>query len=189
MTTQLDLDVSTQNYPSWVNDENTRTYFTDEWGTVERTPSAIFEQMCLMTFQIGLAFSTVLKYRAGLRRTLVEFDIEECAKVTDQELVDALETTDIIRNKNKLVACRDNARVIAEHHLDLVALFAEYFESVKEVHEAANLPKTCAESDQLARMLKKIGVNYCGSTSLCSVAQSLGYFGTFQNTEHSSVPE
>ncbi|MDO4917628.1 MAG: DNA-3-methyladenine glycosylase I [Rothia sp. (in: high G+C Gram-positive bacteria)] len=186
MTTQLDQP--TQNYPSWVNDENTRSYFTDEWGNVERTPSGIFEQMCLMTFQIGLTFSTVLKYRAGLRRTLVEFDIEECAKLSDQQLDEALKNTDIIRNKNKLLACRNNARVIVEHQIDLSVLFEEYFGAIEEVHDIAELPKTCAESDQLARMLKKIGVSYCGTTSLCSVAQSLGYFGTFQSTEHFPEP-
>lgn len=186
MTTQVNLP--TQSYPSWVNDENTRTYFTDGWGNVERTPSAIFEQMCLMTFQIGLTFSTVLKYRTGLRRALAEFDIEECAKLLDHQLDEALKNTDIIRNKNKLRACRDNARAIVEYQIDLSVLFEEYFGSVEVVHEIAELPKTCTESDQLARMLKKTGVSYCGTTSLCSVAQSLGYFGTFQNTERFSEP-
>ncbi len=171
MTTQQE---TTDTYPGWVRDSSTRDYFEKEWGKVPLSEETIFEQLCLMTFQLGLTFTTVLSRRQALYNLLGGYSLEKVAALEDEVLEQATQNPAIIRNFYKLKACRDNARALIEHDIDLADLFLNAFCQPITVDTVEDLPRTHEASDDICRSLRLAGLRYIGPVGVCSVAQALG---------------
>lgn len=163
------------NTPAWVRDDRTRTYFVQEWQNVPRTNEALFEHLCLLVFQSGLWWSTVLAKRDELNQALHNFQPDRLAAMAEDEIASYLEGDIGIRNESKLRACINNARVLRESQVKLAELFAEAFPEDLLCLCAEALPRTTAETDALARELRALGFQRLGPVVVCAAAQAAGY--------------
>lgn len=167
--------VKDQVLPTWVRGQETRDYFEKEWGHIPCTENRIFEQLCLLTFQLGLGFQTVLKKREALSVAFKGFEYLLVAEITDSEIDEMCRNSSIIRNRRKITACRDNARVLVEQEIILSRQFRQYFEGFPVLESFEQLPKTCPESVKLSKFLSEKEITFWGPTVICAAAQALGF--------------
>src|SRR5271156_6154627 len=86
-------------------------YHDTEWGRPAHDDQRLFEMLILEGAQAGLSWYTILRRRDGYRKAFKNFDPAKVSKMTDAELEDVLATSDIIRNRLKVLSTRQNARV------------------------------------------------------------------------------
>ena len=84
-------------------------YHDEEWGTPVHDDRLLFEFMCLDAFQAGLSWLTVLKKRENLKKSFFDFDIDRCVRMTEKQMMAALNDPGIIRNRLKVFAVKKNA--------------------------------------------------------------------------------
>ena len=73
---------------SWVKENNPLyvAYHDQEWGIPLHDERALFELLCLETYQAGLSWETILNKRAAFRQTFHGYDAHQVAAMTDAEL-------------------------------------------------------------------------------------------------------
>ena len=88
---------------SWVKMTNQLyiAYHDEEWGQPLHDDQALFELLCMETYQAGLSWETVLNKRQAFREVFYGYQIQAVAEMTDTELEDLLENPAIIRNRAK----------------------------------------------------------------------------------------
>ena len=65
---------------------------------------ALFELLCMETYQAGLSWETILNKRQAFQEAFHFYDAQKIAQMTDEDLDDLLDNPDIIRNKMKIYA-------------------------------------------------------------------------------------
>ena len=85
-------------------------YHDEEWGKPLHDDRALFELLCLETYQSGLSWETVLNKRHAFREAFHFYDAQKIAQMTDTDLDSLLNNPNIIRNKMKIYATRANAQ-------------------------------------------------------------------------------
>jgi len=105
---------------SWCSDDPIYIDYHDhEWGVPLHGDRGLFEMLCLEGAQAGLSWITILKKREGYRKLFHEFDIDQCAKMTDAQLEKRLLDASIVRNRLKVFGVHKNAiaaqTIINEH--------------------------------------------------------------------------
>ena len=101
---------------SWVKMNNPLyvAYHDEEWGQALHDDRALFELLCLETYQAGLSWETVLNKRQAFREAFHDYQIQAVAEMTDAELETLLDNPDIIRNRAKIFATRANAEAFLQ---------------------------------------------------------------------------
>src|ERR1700748_2862962 len=84
-------------------------YHDQEWGIPVHDDQHLFEMLILEGAQAGLSWETILKRRNAYRKAFHSFDPRKVAHMKDSELETLLQNQDIIRNKRKIYAARQNA--------------------------------------------------------------------------------
>ena len=155
-------------------------YHDEEWGRPSRDERYLFEMLCLEGAQAGLNWYTVLKKREGYRRLFHHFDPEKVAGMSDHELEGLCHNSEVIRNRLKIFSARQNGRVFVTIQQEFGS-FADYLwgyvEGVPIVNSWKSLnevPCKTAKSDQIARDLKRRGMNFVGSTIVYAYMQAVG---------------
>jgi DNA-3-methyladenine glycosylase I len=87
-------------------------YHDREYGFPIADEAALFERLLLEINQAGLSWELMLKKRDGFRRAYDGFDVDRVAEYGDRERARLLADPDIIRNRLKVNAAIENARVI-----------------------------------------------------------------------------
>ena len=85
-------------------------YHDEEWGQPLHDDQALFELLCLETYQAGLSWETVLNKRQAFREAFHGYHLQGVADMTDEELEALLDNPAIIRNRAKIFATRANAQ-------------------------------------------------------------------------------
>ena len=75
---------------------------------------ALFELLCLETYQAGLSWETVLNKRQAFREVFHGYHLQGVADMTDEELEALLDNPAIIRNRAKIFATRANAQAFLQ---------------------------------------------------------------------------
>ena len=145
-----------------------------------RDDQKMFEFLTLESAQAGLTWITILKRREGYRRVFHNFDVDKVAAMTEQDIQKALQDTGIIRNKLKVRAAVNNAKVYKEIQKEF-GTFCEYiwgFVGGSTIDNARNtmdeVQVTTDESDALSKDLKKRGMSFVGSTIIYAHMQASG---------------
>lgn len=155
-------------------------YHDEEWGVPSHDDRHLYEKLCLEGQQAGLSWITVLKKREAYREAFFNFDAKKVAKMTDAEVEARLGNPGLIRHIGKLMAIRDNAiaTLALQKEQGSLAEFLWSFVTHKPVvhrltsyREAAT---SSAESDAMAKALKKRGFKFLGTTTLYAFMQSVG---------------
>ena len=96
---------------SWVKMTNPLyiDYHDNEWGRPLHDEQALFELLCLETYQAGLSWETILNKRSAFKQAFHNYEIDKVAKMTDGELEEILLNPQVVRNRLKIFATRANA--------------------------------------------------------------------------------
>ena len=156
------------------------TYHDTEWGVPNHDDRKHFEFLVLEGAQAGLSWSTILNKRAGYRRNFAEFDPAVVAKFTPARVDKILLDAGIVRNRMKVESCVKNARLFLEVQAahgsfdNFMWSFVGGTTIVNKWKASKQIPATSKHSDALAKALKKLGFNFCGSTIMYAHMQACG---------------
>lgn len=137
-------------------------YHDTEWGVAVHDDLRLFEMLILEGAQAGLSWETILKRREGYREAFCHFDPEKVASMSDSELKALCYNEKIIRNRLKIYAARQNARVFLKIQTEFGS-FDRYLWGFKGDHHA------------LSKELKKKGMTFVGPTIVEAYMQAVGF--------------
>ena len=162
-------------------------YHDEEWGQPLHDDRALFELLCLETYQSGLSWETVLNKRQGFREVFYDYQVQRVAEMTDGELEALLENPAIIRNRAKLFATRANAQAFLQVQKTFGSFdaylwsFVEGKTIVNDVPDYHQAPAKTALSEKLSQDLKKRGFKFTGPVAVLSFLQAAGLVDDHEN--------
>jgi DNA-3-methyladenine glycosylase I len=165
-------------------------YHDEVWGTRTYDEPAMFEALTLGVFEIGLSWSIVFGKRDAFRKAFHDFDVAEVAAMTDRDVDRLVQNPSIIRNRAKVKATVDNARVMMSASPSLPALASSYEETrTAAPRSIADIPSSTPQAEALAKQLKAQGYRFVGPTSVYAFMQNVGIVndhvqGCFRATNH-----
>lgn len=155
-------------------------YHDEEWGVPEHDARALWEKLVLDGFQAGLAWITVLRKREGMRDAFDNFDPEKIAGYGEADIERLLGDARIIRSRAKINSAIKGARIWLEMR-DSGEDFSAWLWSFvggapiqNEWSDSAGRPVSTAESEAMARALKKRGFTFCGPVIVYAFMQAVG---------------
>ena len=151
-------------------------YHDLEWGRPLHGDDALYERLCLEAFQSGLSWLTILRKRENFRRAFDGFVIQKVANYGDRDVQRLLDDASIVRNRAKIEASINNARVAASLDSsldDLLWSFAPRTPRQRPV-AMADLPAVTDESKAMAKELKRRGFKFFGPTTAYAMMQATG---------------
>ena len=89
-----------------------KNYHDNEYGFPLESDNELFERLILEINQAGLSWNLMLRKREGFKRAYDNFDIDKVASYTDDDRVRLLNDSEIIRNRLKINAAIENAKII-----------------------------------------------------------------------------
>jgi DNA-3-methyladenine glycosylase I len=157
-------------------DDDANSHYHDEvWGTPTYDESAMFEALTLGVFEAGLSWAVVFSKRDGFRAAFHDFHVAEVARMTDQDIDRLLNDPSIIRNRAKVTATVDNARVILSASPSLPELARSYRGTRDSAPPSwAAIPAFTPPAEALAKQLKAQGFRFVGPTSVYAFMQNVG---------------
>lgn len=162
-------------------------YHDEEWGQPLHDDRALFELLCMETYQAGLSWETVLNKRQAFREAFYNYQAQCVAEMTDGELEVLLENPDIIRNRAKIFATRANAQVFLQVQ-KTYGSFDAYLWSfvdgqtiINDVPDYHLAPAKTALSEKLSQDLKKRGFKFTGPVAVLSFLQAAGLVDDHEN--------
>ena len=155
-------------------------YHDTEWGVPVHEDQMLFEMLILEGAHAGLSWETVLKKRDGYRAQFHHFDVQRVANMTDADLEDALQNSNIIRHRQKVFSTRKNAQVfrqIQAEHGSFDAYLWAYVDGKPIVNNFTtfdDVPTSTPISDALSKDLKRRGMSFVGTTIMYAYMQAVG---------------
>ncbi len=156
------------------------SYHDNEWGVPVFDDKLLFEFLVLETFQAGLSWITILRKRENFRMAFDNFDYEKIAEYDDDKYEELLLDKGIIRNKLKIKATINNAKLFMLLQKEYGS-FSTYFwnftngNPIQNKREQMNqVPATTNLSDTISKELKKQGFKFVGSTVIYAYMQAIG---------------
>ena len=89
-------------------------YHDEEWGVPTFDEQYLFEMLILESFQAGLSWECVLNKREAFRKAFDGFNAEKVANYDDKKIAELQNNKDIIRNKLKICAAVNIAKIFLE---------------------------------------------------------------------------
>lgn len=162
-------------------------YHDEEWGTPKHGSVPLFEMLCLEIFQCGLSWSLVLHRRPAFRAAFADFDMTAVAAFGPQEVDMLMHDDGIIRNRRKIEAVIDNARLLVS---DMPGEgFDEYcwsFTGGQTINHCyrddADTPPYDRFSQIVSQDMKERGMRFTGPVTVHSFLQSCGVINDHQAT-------
>lgn len=152
-------------------------YHDEEWGVPVYDDEKLFEMLLLECFQAGLSWITILKKREAFRAAFDGFDREKIAAYGDAKVEALMQDPGIIRNRRKIAAAIQNARVFGEIQKEFGS-FSAYlwgFTGGEIVRNQDGIMRTTTElSDRVSKDLKRRGMGFVGSVTIYSYLQAVG---------------
>ena len=160
----------------WCNVKNPLyiKYHDEEWGRLNFDEKYLFEMLILESFQAGLSWECVLNKRNDFEKAYDDFDIDKICKYDETKIQELLINEKIIRNKLKINASINNAKIFKEIQKEYksFANYLKYFTNESVIYE---INKTTNQlSDSISKDLKKRGMKFVGSTIIYSYLQAIG---------------
>lgn len=137
------------------------------WGSPPDGSPGWFEALSLEIFQAGLARGSIAQRRDGLRRAFRDFDPQEVARMTEDDVDDLLLDPAVIRNRVKIEAVVHNARACSEFRPE------DWEQQLGDLRPGRSapprtvleFPRRSREGDLLAARLKEAGLVFVGRTT------------------------
>lgn len=154
-------------------------YHDTEWGLPQTDGRALWETLCLESFQAGLSWLTILRKRPAFRAAFAGFDPAAVARWGPAEVARLLADPGIVRHRGKIEATIANARAYLA--LEESRGFAPFVWGFVDGAPRQNRPATLAEvpaqtpaSQALSRALAQAGFRFFGPTTAYAFMQAAG---------------
>ena len=97
----------------WCNINNKKyiEYHDNEWCKLNLNDNYLFEMLILESFQAGLSWECILNKRESFRECYDNFNIDKICNYDDNKINELLNNKNIIRNKLKIKASINNAKI------------------------------------------------------------------------------
>jgi DNA-3-methyladenine glycosylase I len=171
------MQVTSAQRCSWCGDDQLYVdYHDQEWGIPEYASAALFERLVLEGMQAGLSWYTVLKKRQHMREVFFNFEPAKLARFGPRRVDAWLQDAGIIRHRGKLEAMIGNARIFLglEDFSELIWSFVDGRAASNGYRRLQQVPATTAQSEAMAKSLKKLGFRFVGPTTCYAFMQSAG---------------
>jgi DNA-3-methyladenine glycosylase I len=149
-------------------------YHDEEWGKPVVTLQGIYERMTLEAFQSGLSWITILRKRENFRRAFAAFQPELVSAFTEEDVARLLSDPGIVRNRAKIAAAIENARLVVDLGPRFVELVLGYRVAGRPRPGPGDSRATSPESVAMARDLKRLGFRFFGPTTAYAMMQAIG---------------
>ena len=162
-------------------------YHDEEWGRPLHDDQALFELLCMETYQAGLSWETVLNKRQAFRQAFHGYKIQAVADMTDEELEVLMNNPAIIRNRAKIFATRTNAQAFLQVQKECGSFdaylwsFVDGKTIVNDVPDYSQAPAKTPLSEILSKDLKKRGFKFTGPVAVLSFLQAAGLVDDHEN--------
>ncbi len=166
----------------WCESDSTYIkYHDEEWGRLVKDDKTMFEFLVLESAQAGLSWITILKKRQGYRNAFANFDAKKVAKFTEEDVERLMLYPEIVRNRLKIRAAITNAQNFLKLQNEfgtfynyLISFFPNKKPIINKWKSISQIPANSAESDAIAKDMKKRGFKFFGSTICYSHLQATG---------------
>lgn len=154
-----------------------QAYHDHEWGRPIYDPRALWEALCLESFQAGLSWITILRRREGFRAAFAGFDPQIVASWTEEDIARLLQDAGIIRHRGKIAATIAGAVIYLKLEAEIGFsnfLWAHVGGQPIQTHRHADLPAYIPQAVALSKSLKSAGFKFCGPTITYAFMQAVG---------------
>lgn len=166
---------------SWAgNDPAMVRYHDEEWGVPLHDDRKLFEYMVLDSFQSGLSWRIILNKRAGFDRAFRHFEPGVIVTYGPDDVERLLKDENIIRNRRKIEATIDNAKLVLNiqaEHGSLSDFLWSFVNGEVEQHRHESMDEieaTSPESEIMSAALRKRGFKFFGPTVCYAFMQGAG---------------
>ncbi|NVJ51782.1 MAG: DNA-3-methyladenine glycosylase I [Gammaproteobacteria bacterium] len=155
-------------------------YHDTEWGVPVFDDQKMFEFLILESAQAGLSWYTILKRRAGYAKAFANFNANQVANYTPQQVEALMQDASIIRNRGKINAAISNAQIfltMQQTHGSFCNYLWDFVDGKPVVNQLQSLqdyPATSPLSDKISKDLKQRGFKFFGSTICYAHLQACG---------------
>lgn len=160
----------------WCNLKNDKyiDYHDNEWGVYNLEEKHLFEMLVLESFQAGLSWECILNKRESFRKAYDNFDLDKVCLYDDKKVESLLKNKEIVRNKLKIKASINNAKVFkkVQEEFGSFANYLKRFTENKIIYEQ-NLTSS-RMSDKISNDLQERGMKFVGTTIIYSYLQAIG---------------
>lgn len=166
----------------WCNTDNPLyiEYHDHEWGILNLNDEYLFEMLILESFQAGLSWECILNKRENFRKAYDNFDIDKVINYDDTKINELLNNKDIIRNKLKICASINNAKIF-KNIIAKYGTFSNYLKSFTKGKIIYETGKTTNKlSDDISKDLQTKGMKFVGSTIIYSYLQAIGIINSHE---------
>ena len=157
-----------------------RKYHDEEFGILNKDDDYLFEILVLVNFQTGLSWEIMLKKREDFRIAFDGFDVEKIAGYDEKRIEELLKNENIIRNKNKIKAVINNAKVFIKIQED----YGSFYDYIKSFTKGEIFHERGLTESELSRTmvkdLKKKGMKYLGPITMYSYLQTIGVINSHE---------
>lgn len=165
-----------KNRCKWCNLKNSLyiKYHDEEWGVPNFEENYLFEMLILESFQAGLSWECVLNKREDFRAAYDNFNLDKVCSYDERKIAELLSNEKIIRNKLKINASINNAKIFKSIQQEYGA-FYQYLKSFIGDKMIYEIDRTSSGlSDTISKDLKKRGMKFVGTTIIYSYLQAIG---------------
>jgi len=155
-------------------------YHDEEWGAPLHDDRRLFEMLILEGAQAGLSWRTILHKRENYRKAFAGFDPRKVAQFTAKDEARLMADSGIVRNKLKIGAAIQNAKMVLEAQKEFGSFDAYIWSFVggapirNDVKSLRDVPAKTAISDAMSKALAKRGFKFVGSTICYAFMQATG---------------
>ena len=169
----------------WVNMDNPLyvDYHDNEWGVLKYDDHELYELLILEMFQAGLSWETVLNKRENFRRAFDNFDWNKIANYDEDKINELMQDKGIIRNRGKIEATINNTKIFMDIQKEYGSFsnFIWQFTDKKIVYLDISITHN-ELSDNISKILKKMGMKFVGTIIIYSYLQAIGVINSHENT-------
>lgn len=160
----------------WCNLNNPKyiEYHDNEWGVLNLDDTYLLEMLILEMFQAGLSWECVLNKREAFRAAYDDFDIDKICNYDENKIKELEENKDIIRNKLKIKASINNAKIF-KNIKEEYGSFSAYLLIFTDNKIYLEIDKTSSDlSDRISKDLRRRGMKFVGSVIIYSYLEAVG---------------
>lgn len=150
-------------------------YHDKEWGVPLHDDRALFEMLNLEGAQAGLSWLTILKKRQNYRLAFDNFDAKKISTYDESKRSELLNNPGIIRNRLKINAVIENAKVFLKTQEEFGSFDAYIWHFVNNKPIIPGKGQDAADVSRImTKDLKKRGFRFMGETTTYAFMQSVG---------------
>lgn len=172
---------------AWPNDNTLMVEYHDkEWGVPVHDDQNLFEFLILEGAQAGLTWQTVLNKRENYRKAFSDFNTSKIARYGDEEIQSLLANPGIIRNRLKIAATIQNAKMFLKIQKEFGSFDAYIWQFVgnkpikNKFSSLKEIPASTKESEAISKDLLKKGFKFVGPTICYAFMQAVGMVNDHQ---------